>query len=198
LQGVGGWLLLFVLGQMVCGPLQLVSEFGSETTSLSQIWARFPQTAYILTIERIMTFGLMAFGFIVAVMLLRTKDPRPVSIAKLYLMTAPVLAVVMTFLYAFTDLPDNMRSQVIAQGVGRTIAVGIASLIWLMYSTKSKRVRATYFGAHIHIRTSLQPDDSEIWECGNCGGEVSFGARVCPHCQADVSEVAIAPPTAIE
>jgi len=97
-----------------------------------------------------------------------------------------------------------MRSQVIAQGVGRTIAVGIASVIWLMYFTKSKRVRATYFGGQ--IRTSPQPedsgeltkDDTEIWQCDNCGGEVSFDARVCPHCQADVSEVAIPPPTAIE
>jgi hypothetical protein len=143
--GIGGWLLFFIIGQLACRPLKVLSDFGnSKTVDVSQIAQRFPLTARTIEIERVVMIFLLVFGIIVALALLRMHDSRPVTLAKLYLITNAVSTLVLALLYLTTDLPDTSRTQLIVQGFLNFGLVSTVSAIWFLYFTRSRRVHATY------------------------------------------------------
>lgn len=145
LNGVGGWLLFFVIGQLVCRPLQFVGTLSSPTNvSASQISDRFPFTATVLGIERAVMIVSIAFGVLVAIALLRTGDRTPVTLAKAYLIVNPLFALVLALLYANNDLPGTARTELVTQGISNAIVTSILCAIWFLYFTKSRRVRVTY------------------------------------------------------
>jgi len=156
LNGVGGWLMLFIIGQLMCGPLQVLSQFGNaDWSNVSQIAERFPIAGTVSSVARTLTLGVLAFGVIVALSLFRKNDPRPVWLAKTYLALIPVVSMVVVLLYAMSDFPEDIRNRVVSEGVGRAIAVSVACFIWFSYFRKSKRVRATYLSSYSSIDHSL-------------------------------------------
>lgn len=145
LKGVGGWLLWFIIGQLVCRPLQFVGTLsGPNSANASQIADRFPFTATVINIEKIVMIASIALGVIVALALLRTDDSRPVTLAKIYLVANTVFSLLLAILYSTNDLPDKARSDLITQGISNLVVTSILCGIWFLYFTKSRRVRATY------------------------------------------------------
>jgi hypothetical protein len=151
-KGVGGWLLFFVIGQLVLRPVQF---FGARANGvdLAQIAARFPSTARIIVIERALLIGSMIAGIIVGLALLKTGDKWPVLLTRLYLIASPLLAILLAVLYTNSDLPQTSRSQVITSGIVNAAGTCVVCLVWFLYFTKSKRVQATYLGRAIqHVQ----------------------------------------------
>jgi hypothetical protein len=145
LKGVGGWLLLFIVGQLVLRPLVTWADFADpESASVSQLSENFPATATILTIERVIIIHLILFGIAVALALWKVRTPYSVKLTKIYLIANPIILILESLLYYFSDLPPDIRSSVIAQGFYNTGKVVIWSVVWFLYFTKSERVRATY------------------------------------------------------
>ncbi len=145
LKGVGGWLLWFIIGQLVCRPLQFIGTLsGPNSVNASQIADRFPFTATLINIEKIVMIASIVFGVIVAAALLRTDDSRPVTLAKVYLVANTVFSLLLAILYSTNDLPDRARSELITQGVSNLVVTSILCGIWFLYFTKSRRVRLTY------------------------------------------------------
>lgn len=154
LKGVGGWLLWFIIGQLVCRPLQFVGTLsGPNSVNASQIADRFPFTATVINIEKIVMIASIALGVIVALALLRTDDSRPVTLAKIYLVANTLFSLVLAILYSTNDLPDRARSDLITQGISNlvvtSILCGIGSSIsqshgeFALHTSKKDLVRRT-------------------------------------------------------
>src|SRR5258707_11617837 len=143
-QGVDGWLLLFVVGQIVLRPIQAMNALSGATTTAAQIANRFPVTAGVMNLERILVIGSVGLGVVVAFSLLRTGHPGAVILAKVYLVANPIAAIVLTVLYYRSDLPEIARLQFIPQQFAVLIVSTFLSLVSFLYFTKFKRVRATY------------------------------------------------------
>lgn len=144
-EGVDGWLLLFVVGHIVLRPIQAMNALSGATTSAAQIASRFPVTASIMNLERILIVGSAGLGVVVAFSLLRTGHPRAVILAKILLVANPIGAIALTVLYYTSDMPENARVQFIPQQVVGVAVSTVLSLIWFLYFTKSRRVRVTYY-----------------------------------------------------
>lgn len=147
-EGVDGWLLLFVVGQMVLRPIQTVIALTSSSTNPSQIADRFPVTASLMNLERILIVGSVGLGVVVAFYLLRTGHPGAVMLAKIYLVANPVATIALTLLYYSSDLPEDAKIQFIPQQFAVMVLSIVVSLIWFLYFTKSRRIRATYYSAN--------------------------------------------------
>lgn len=142
-KGIGGWLLLFILGQLVCRPLQTLGQIASGPNT-ALFTDKYPVTAFIIDVERVFMFGLALFGVIVAFTLMMGSGPTPVKIAKTYILSLLAFAIIDILLVSITDLPQDKKGGVIAMAFGAAIAQGIFSVIWYQYFKKSKRVYATY------------------------------------------------------
>lgn len=123
----------------------LASWFCGQQNAASQIAERFPFTATIVNIERVVLIGLMVFGILVALALLKTGDRWPVDLTKVFLLANPLCALLLAGLYMQSDLPEAARSKLIVSGVVNLVAISAVCLAWFLYFTRSKRVQATYF-----------------------------------------------------
>lgn len=146
LKGVGGWLALFIIGQLVCRPLATWGNMvGPNNTDTARIAVRFPATATIINIEKAVMVLLILFGIVIAAALWKVHTPVSVRLTKIFLITIPVSTFFLTLLYNYTDVPEKIRDSIISQGIIDAVASTIVCAIWFLYFTKSKRVRATYF-----------------------------------------------------
>lgn len=143
-KGVGGWLLLFVIGQLALRPMLFLSNL-LRGASAAEIAERFPATASIIRIETAIQIVLLIGGISVGCALLKTGVGWPVLLTKVYLVVNAILTLSLAVLYFGTDLPDTARLSLIARGIASGVIVSIVSLAWFFYFTKSKRVQATYF-----------------------------------------------------
>jgi len=143
-NGVGGWLLFFVIGQLALRPLLfLISFFKGASTAV--IAERFPATATIIKIETGIEIALLIGGILAGCALLKTGVSWPVLLTKAYLVANALLNLTLAALYFGTDLPDTTRVSLIARGIVSGVLVSIVCFLWFLYFTKSKRVQATYF-----------------------------------------------------
>ena len=143
LKGVGGWLLFFVIGQLVLRPARY---FGNRNTTviLAEVAAKFPLSAKIIAIERVFGIGLLIAGIFVGLALLKTGTKWPVLLAKLYLVITPMLMIGLAVLYFSSDLPEASRTELITSGIMNAAGTSLICFVWFLYFTRSKRVQATY------------------------------------------------------
>ena len=142
-RGVGGWLLFFVIGQLALRPMLFLSNLLRGATP-AEIAERFPFTAKIIMIETAVQVALLIGGIVVGCALLKTGVRWPVLLTKAYLVANAFLTLMVGVLYFNTDLPEGPRMSLIARGTVTGVVVLIASSLWFLYFTKSKRVQATY------------------------------------------------------
>ncbi|HEX8335577.1 MAG TPA: hypothetical protein VF621_02555, partial [Pyrinomonadaceae bacterium] len=83
-SGIGGWLLLYILGHLVCRPLSALEGVGPSAAAIADLAQVFPATASILHFDKMLSVGLMLWGVLVAILLLRKGRPFPVRLAKIY------------------------------------------------------------------------------------------------------------------
>jgi Protein of unknown function (DUF2569) len=146
-KGVGGWLLLFVIGQLALRPMLFFASF-LASTARADVAERFPATARIITIEATIQIALLIGGIIVGVALLKTGVRWPVLLTKIYLVANALLNLALAVVYFGSDLPEFTRTSLIVKGIISGVVVSIVCLLWFMYFTRSKRVQATYFAQH--------------------------------------------------
>lgn len=143
-NGVGGWLLFFVIGQLALRPMLFLSNL-LRGASAAEIAERFPFTATIIRIETVIQIVLLIGGILVGCALLKTGVRWPVLLTKIYLVVNALLTLTLAVLYFSSDLPETTRTSLIARGIASGVVVSIMSLIWFLYFTRSKRIQATYF-----------------------------------------------------
>lgn len=143
LKGVGGWLMFFIISQLVLRPAHY---FGNRDTTVitAEMAARFPLNVRIIAIEKILTIGSLIAGIVVALALLKTGTKWPVLLAKLYLMMTSLLKIGLAALYFTTDLHDRWRTELITYGIVDAAITSLVCVVWFLYFTRSKRVQATY------------------------------------------------------
>lgn len=146
LKGVGGWLLFFIIGQMVLRPIRTMAELNDPQNAVTPLFeATFPTTATIISIERIFSIGLLLFGVFVALTLWKIRTPFSVKLTKIYLIANPVIILLDALAYKMSDLPPDIQNSILSRGLIDTVVVGVVCLIWFLYFVKSERVRATYY-----------------------------------------------------
>jgi hypothetical protein len=139
-SGVGGWLLLFIIGQLACKPVNTCAQLGQSAS-----YPMFPLTNFVVSLEFLMSLGMLLFGIVVSLGLLRSTDEGAVRLTKTYLLTQLGVAVFDLFLVCITDAPAHLKDAFIARAFSSAITTGIYVLIWYQYFKRSKRVEATYF-----------------------------------------------------
>lgn len=145
-KGVGGWLALFIFGQLILRPWMTVSQlFNPENAKIARIAELFPTTGTLITVEKILFIHLLIFGIAVGVALWKAHNPFSVKLAKIYLLAYPVVSILNALLFRLSDLPPTYRDKVM-ENVIRHIGVStVWCLIWVLYFTRSQRVKVTYF-----------------------------------------------------
>ena len=143
-RGVGGWLLLFIIGQLILRPLMVWAEY-AQAENVSEISKMFPTTGTLFTVEWVIIIHLLVFGIAVAFTLWKIRTPFAVLLAKIYLVANPVLLLVDALLYTLSDLPPATRDLVVRQGLYSAGRMLVWSIIWFLYFVKSDRVQATYY-----------------------------------------------------
>jgi hypothetical protein len=145
-KGVGGWLALFIIGQLFLRPLLTWVEMSNpKSITPSQIADRFPTTATLLTIEKIIIIHLILFGIAVAFSLWKVRTPFSVKLAKIYLISNPIVLVLDALLYKLSDLPPNIQDTVMQHGFLNAGKAALWCIVWFLYFTNSERVHATYY-----------------------------------------------------
>jgi hypothetical protein len=141
--GVGGWLLLLCISLTILSPIRLVADFNSVRRQLAPHIAFEP--AY-----RTLIFGCgvlnlsVAVGLFVAGSMLWWRRPRAVRAAKIALSYYVCSLGPMSILSYLAGLPPEI-AKVWSVTILKTIPLAVVyPLIWFLYLSYSKRVRATY------------------------------------------------------
>ncbi len=142
--GVGGWLLLFVVGLTILGPLINLGTVGTNLSEAEKIREIFPSLVPIIYMETALVLLVTAFSIVAGIMLW-TVRPKAVSVAKLYLVVLVVFSVLDLVLISGAGLPEPAASAAVNAGITGIFRSGIYALIWFLYLSKSDRVHATYF-----------------------------------------------------
>jgi undecaprenyl pyrophosphate phosphatase UppP len=147
LKGVGGWLLFFVIGQMLLRPARTLTELSDDKNIVTPAFeAIFPTATTLIGIEKAFSIGLAAFGVAVGISLWKMRNPFSVKLTKAFLIANPVIMALDAIVFKFSDLPPDIQDSIMQKGLIQAGAVAIVCLIWFLYFTKSERVRATYYG----------------------------------------------------
>ena len=146
LKGIGGWLLFFIIGQLVLRPARIMADLNDPANVVTPLFqATFPKAATIISIERALSIGLLLFGVLVALTLWKIRTPYSVKLTKIYLIANPVIMLLDTLVFKTSDLPPDIQDSIMSRGLIEAGVVSIVCLIWFLYFVKSERVRATYY-----------------------------------------------------
>ncbi len=143
LEGIGWWLSLFILGQLIGRPLQLwngILEFQLLPDNIASV---FPETITMMYIELGLMSFLTLFGVVVAILLL-IYNPLAVKITKIFLITYIVAMFLNMILGGYMDLPSDLKEQIQQKMAIKLWLSVFWSTVWYLYFTKSKRVKANY------------------------------------------------------
>lgn len=143
-RGVGGWLLLFVVGLTILGPLLNLSTVSNNLSEAGKIAEMFPSLATVLYLETALILLLTAFSIYAGVSLWAIR-PKAVGTAKIYLLVLIAFSVLDLFIIMSADLPTPAASAAMGAGVMAIFRSAIYAVVWFLYLTKSERVYATYF-----------------------------------------------------
>lgn len=159
LYGVGGWLKFFVIVMVVLSPLYAV---GNITRTLSETVEAYPDLLQMDAWRQYKIFaysligGLILWQWFIAYRLVYRFEPWSVYHARILLLVAPTLMVVLDHASAshFFDVPFEIDEASLRESA-RAI---FGSLMWALYFFMSKRVKNTYFsGASVTPRSDLSP-----------------------------------------
>jgi predicted Na+-dependent transporter len=143
-RGVGGWLLLFCIGQVLLAPARAFQE-------ILQLWERigphpFPVVRQMADIIEIVILVVTVYGITVGTLVWRGKSYGR-TLARQYLIVR--IGVVLLISSSLTAWGNNAFGPEAAQRIALAIigpgSVEIGTcLIWFAYFTYSRRVRNTY------------------------------------------------------
>jgi hypothetical protein len=149
LRGVGGWLGLFIIGQLILRPLQVGHQIFGSNVDLSRLSTVYPTLVTMVYIEIGLFSFLILFGVVVALILWKVYTPIAVTLAKAFLVTNVVIFLLDLLLTSYVDLPLGVDKLLTNEATANLITGTIWAGIWFFYFIKSKRVQATYFAESI-------------------------------------------------
>jgi hypothetical protein len=145
-RGVGGWLALFCMGQIIVGPLKALTSVGETMTALKQnveFYERYPELHDFYIFDMVMSLAMSIYGIVVGIYLFKIKHGA-VKITKQYLLVVMSYGCIQGFSpLLFRGLPETQNLL-----WDTTSEYAIQSLIiagvWYAYFIKSIRVKNTY------------------------------------------------------
>jgi hypothetical protein len=145
-RGVGGWLLLFVFGQVLFAPLR-------AGEGIWEMWHQigphpFPVIRQMAMIIMVIILIMTVYGMIVGILIWK-GNKRGRSSAQLYLVVCiGVTLVIFTSLtsWSYNNFGDSAAKRTALGIIGPSAVQIVMCLIWLGYFAFSKRVRNTYCG----------------------------------------------------
>jgi len=139
---VGGWLLLLCIGLTVFAPVASLMTL-LDTRGLQQHFEQYSLLYPICLTDTILSTSVTIFSIYVGIRLWTVK-PNAVRTAKLYLLCLLAYRVFATVLPFFAGLPPNVIRALIPAAARTIIRSLVFATIWLLYLSRSKRVRNTY------------------------------------------------------
>jgi hypothetical protein len=147
LVGIGGWLILLAIGQ-VLGPLKYLGSVVQYYIGLdSNLWTKFPIAFYG---EAVLQISLLALMCYTAYLFFTKSKAFPTFFIFEYVAGILIYPVDVIFsaatLSAYTGVPvETYTAKMMDSGeVGRTIAMMITAAVWIPYIKLSKRVSKTF------------------------------------------------------
>jgi hypothetical protein len=143
-RGVGGWLLLFCVGQVLIAPLRTLQTIWRMQEQIGP--HPFPVIRQLVTIIIAIGIGLTVYGMIVGILIWK-GNKRGQALARHYLLIRIGITVIIfgsLTAWSFNTL-GTPAAQRMAMAMISPVSLEIAwGLIWFAYFTYSKRVRNTY------------------------------------------------------
>lgn len=135
-RGIGGWLILIVIGQIV-GILRLLKAIVDDLDVYKQLPERLH---WVVTFELVLNATFLAFVVYVTTIMFRELRSFP----KLWIGQA-VAAILLPLIDAFVVLSaTNVAAGPVLIQLGQVVPMAIAAGIWTWYMLVSKRVRNTF------------------------------------------------------
>lgn len=142
-NGIGGWLVLFIVTLIGVVPLGGLYNLVREYHQLAPAVARFPGVLTVFKIDAILSTALIAFGMYAGISLLMRR-PDAVKTAKNFLLALLGYSVLIIILAPLAGLPAEGTVVMIGAGIKHLFRAAIYVAIWYSYLNKSRRVRVTY------------------------------------------------------
>lgn len=146
-SGIGGWLILIAIGQIL-GGLRLLASLAQYYRSIdSQLWRDYP---FALSVEAVLNLLLLAIMVVTTVFFFTKSHQFPTFFIMQYvasILLYPLdLGVVALAINAQTGQPISfiLEQMINPKEVGQWLALPISAAIWIPYILRSKRVANTF------------------------------------------------------
>ncbi|MEY2486747.1 MAG: hypothetical protein QOH39_2395 [Verrucomicrobiota bacterium] len=160
-KGVGGWLLIFCVGQILIAPLVSLNHL-AVMWNFMRLHTVFPVVRQHGTIVTVVSLLVTLYGMIVGISIWK-GSPHGRILARQYLVIRILIALFMTALIAWWALGfgGQFARRVFPRLLPSTALEVAGCLLWWCYFTYSKRVRNTYCNTGAQeIESSASPTDS--------------------------------------
>ena len=158
-NGVGGWLMFFIITLVFLGPLGTCSSLGRYDSEWGSLYQAYPFIRTIKWINMVLGIGLVCFGVYAGISLWRIR-PNAVEIAKTYLVLAALIGTTLISLPFLAGLPEEANVAMLKATPIAILPVLVYSTVWFLYLTKSKRVATTFKVKE--MKSQLGVDDSPV------------------------------------
>ncbi len=156
-NGVGGWLMFFIITLTFFSPLGTCSVLGRYDSEWGSLYQAYPVIRTIKWINVVFGVGLVCFSVYAGISLWKVR-PNAVAIAKTYLVTAALVGTMLIFLPLMAGLPEEANAAMLKALPMAILTVLVYPTIWFLYLTKSKRVATTFKVKE--MKSQLGVDDS--------------------------------------
>jgi len=142
--GVGGWLLFLCIWLTVVVPLVNVGLVGLDLSATLPNASRVPGLMALSVINAVMVLALIGFSIFAGVSLWRRRDPGAVKILRVYLFCFLGSKLIATVLPFVVGMNRELAQEIALSVGGGTSSAVVFAMGVLLYTQRSKRVRATY------------------------------------------------------
>lgn len=140
LEGIGGWLILVAIGQ-VLGIFRALAEFGKSLPDYEKHWSN-PLLKNAIIGEVGLSAGMFAFMIYTAIMMGQKRRIFP-TLFRVELVLFAVIPLLNLFWvsYAIGASFEKLGYETV---IGQSIGIAIGAAVWIAYTLKSVRVRNTF------------------------------------------------------
>ncbi len=143
LRGVKGWLLLLCLLLTIFDPLVVLISLFIVSEGARASYETNPPLFRLILISGVLRIGLAVFSMYAGLSLWRIA-PKAVTTARHYLVGVVILSVLLLILPSVLRVSKASSEGFTPENLFNTVFTVIYVIIWYVYLSRSRRVRATY------------------------------------------------------
>ena len=180
--GIHGWLRFFVISLGILGPALSLGRAAGNFRGDEMVYAALASVPAWATYKTVvwLTLALFsAFSIYAALKLRFVWKPASVMLAKIAVVSWPVCSLAVGVVIPMAILGDEELS-LDPKFVGSFLALIISTVVWFVYLSRSKRVRATYSGELV----GTQPVAREASELSSAGEQAQQVNSINPQTRA--------------